>query len=183
MFPLKIPKPIEWGNAYFTNDTVLYSDWSYIQTTSGGINSIGGGVPIVSLSVAWSQSHWSNFKKKVSGTLTEIEYVCSKREATITGFASFISSNSEEFSQEQMDGADWITTIMCEGRPDDFTALISIPWAVVYFRKDYFSIPLDTWHKIRQPINVLGEIIGIGVNLHFGQRPCFVKARAAAFIK
>lgn len=185
---LRSPIRIDWGDEGLTNDTILYSHWEYISTNMGGVNNLGAGIPMFSLSVGWNASLSSEFMKKAMANLTDIDNVCTKREVTITGYVSFIENtdrNSPEqsgFLNYEMDGSIWLAAIVCADRVHDESQLQVNPWAVVFFRKDQITIPIEVWKSVSKPINIFGEIMGFSPRLPFGSKPCFMKAHGAAFI-
>lgn len=177
---------IEFTDVTFSDGTALYSDWGYMQRISGGLNSIGVG----GISAGWSKSLWALFKKKIRTRTTALEEICSKQEAVISGFVTFIDENTnsdgkypKEKSGLEMEGANWVPAAISSQKPDSPDDLIKIGWQLIYFRDDGVMFPLKSWDFISQPVHIFGEIIPVKAKTTMGDQACYLKARASAFVK
>lgn len=183
-----ISEPLDWRTIEFSGDAPLYSDWMYFRLISGGLNSIGGGVLGVSVSAGWTQSLWSSFKDKVRAHERKLEDVCSEQEVVVTGFVSFLQRvvNTQSLKKTaeglDMEGARWNAGVICDSRVQSVVELKRRPWVLAYFRTDGFMFPAKLWEKIAQPVRIFAEVVPASVNTQMGQKPCFLKARAAAFL-
>lgn len=180
---------IEFTDVTFSDETALYSDWGYMQRISGGLNSIGVGVAIVTLSAGWSKSLWALFKKKVGEQTKAFDESCSEQEAVVNGFVTFIDEKKngdgmypKEGTGLQMEGANWVPAAISSRRPDSVDDLVQMSWRLIYFRDDGFMFPMKLWDRISQPIRVFSEVMPVNVKSPMGDQACYLKARAAAFL-
>lgn len=185
---INISEPFDWRSIEFSGDASLYSDWMYFRIISGGLNSIGAGALGMSGSAGWSKSLWSSFKNKVREHQTKLEDICSRREVVVTGFVSFVQQviNTQSLKKTvealNMEGAQWNAGVICDSRVQSVVDLKCHPWALIYFRTDGFLFPAKLWEKIVQPVRIFAEVVPASVSSQMGQKPCFLKARAAAFL-
>ncbi len=178
----------DWGNVKFTSNVPLYADWGYFQRISGGIKSIGVGTPIGSISAGWDKSLWALFKKKTKERIKEIVDASTSPEVVVRGFIRLIDVIDESSEQNpmmnlDMEGAQWIPGVICAQQFGTARFLRHRPWVLVYLRSDGFMFPKALWKKIEQPINFFAEVVPVAVNTEIGPRDCFLKIRAAAFVK
>jgi len=188
VYKLYIHKPhFDWGNIKFTDNTPLYCDWDYFIKKNGELNSLGVGFG-VSFSAGWSKSLWSSFQSKIAKTEVSLEEVCNRSEVTLLGYVSFLvhRSNEHSLSEEEtlsMEGTDWIGAVITRNKIMSIEQLKGTIWAICYFRKDSFMFPQNLWEKFAEPIKIFGEVVPAPFITEFGKANCFVKARAAAYIK
>ena len=97
-FPLKYMDKLK-----FNQDTSLYQDAEYFQTTAGGFNNIGFGTAVASFSLGWNRSPLSFQMQKVKGPVTAIDKVCSEEEVVLIGYPHFVVSqrNINAFGMEE----------------------------------------------------------------------------------
>lgn len=188
--PLRMDSRIEFTDVTFANETPLYSDWGYIQRNSGGINSIGVGIPFASLSAGWSKSLWSQFKKKIEGQEKAINDSCSGFEAVSSGFVTFLEEDRSDSSDQpleqtglSMEGARWVPAAVSDRRLESTEQLTEVSWSLTYFRADGFMFPLKLWERIGQPVRIFSEVVPVVVRVGGKEQRCYLKARAAAYVK
>jgi len=188
MYRLTIHQPFKWGKISFGGDTPLYCDWDFLSKTSGGLNNLGVGF-VVSFSAGWKNSLWRSFKKKVEQTRTELDHVVSKREVTVSGFVQFVKfDKSTQLKSEtegllEMESERWCSAIISSLKVKHISQLKKVSWTLAYFKEPAFMFPKDLWERFSQEIRVYGEVIPVAVKTEFGEVGCFIKARAAAYIK
>ena len=112
----ELPK-IDIGQIRFTNNTPVYADWEYFQRISGGINNIGVGVPLLSLSVGWNPSILSVFQKRTQEKVADIHDICSYSELVTEGSVLFFekSNSATPFNNLQMEGSNWVPGAVYQG--------------------------------------------------------------------
>lgn len=188
--PLEMDSRIEFTDVTFANETPLYSDWGYIQRNSGGINSIGIGIPFASLSAGWSKSLWSQFKKKIKGQEKAISDSCSGFEAVSSGFVTFLEEGKSDSSDQpleqtglSMEGARWVPAAVSDRRLESTEQLTEVSWSLTYFQADGFMFPLKLWERIGQPVRIFSEVVPVVVRVGGKEQRCYLKARAAAYVK
>lgn len=170
----------KWCDTNFANDTPLYCDWEFLSKTSGGLTSLGAGFAL-SFSIGWKKSLWSSFKSRVNQTTTELSKVCNKREVTISGYIHLLKSPTNK-EYLKMENETWTSAIIAQSELKKIEKL-KTQWVLVYFKESSFMFPSDLWDRISQKITVYGEIIPANIETEFGKRKCFLKARAAAYLK
>lgn len=189
LYCLIATKPFKWGDLSYKTDTALYADWNYLQNISGGINALGVGVGIFSLSSGWSKSLWTQFKNKVKQKSIDINKINSENEAVIQGYISFIKSYHELPNFEtsidtiEMEGATWIPAIISNKKILNTVDIQNNTWTLIYLREDGMMFPLNVWDRISNPIKIYCEIIHATISTEFGTIPFYLKARCAAYIK
>jgi len=180
---------IEFTEVNFTNETALYSDWGYLQRISGGINSIGVGIPFASLSAGWSKSLWFEFKKKMGEKAKALSSACLGTEAFVSGFISFFDIGEEDSTNQSpksscliMEGASWVPAVISDERVDSAELLNGLNWCLTYFREDGLMFPIALWLRVNQPIRIYGEVVPVTIKVAGRDHPCYLKARAAAYV-
>lgn len=172
----------------FRENTPLYSDWAYLQRTSGGWNNLGLSTPIAGVSAGWEKSLWSLFNKRTTRILSGYDEACTKSELTITGFVSIFERQPSPggprvvHEEIEMEGVPWIAAAVCSLKAESIDDLRSNPWLLLYLRRDGFMFPMQLWKDIEQPINIFAEVIPVATITEAGEQPCFLKARAIAFV-
>nr|MDO8080826.1 hypothetical protein [Candidatus Freyarchaeota archaeon] len=185
-FKLNVP-PFDFGDIPFTNNCPLYCDWEYLARKRGGLSNIGFGVSLFgfggSVSAARSPSLWSEFQKKVKKTEVSLKEACGGSEVTLSGYVSFIIHNSGEEESMKMEGATWIGAFIASDRIKSVKQLTKTSWVICYFREDSFMYPRSLWEQIAVPIKIYGEVVPTPFRVGVVEAKCFVKARAAAYLK
>lgn len=182
-------RPIVWGDLSYKSDTALYADWHYLQNISGGVNALGVGIGVFSLSSGWSDSLWNQFKKKVKQKNIDICEINTENEAVVKGYISFVKRYSTPHSIEssidfiEMEGSKWIPAIISAERIVNTSDIKTNIWTLIYLKEDGLMFPLNAWDKISNPITVYCEVIHITISTEFGTIPFYLKARCAAYIK
>ena len=182
-------KPFAWGDLSYLSDTALYADWNYLQIVSGGINALGAGIAIFSLSSGWTESLWSQFKKKVKQNSVDICKINTENEAVVKGYISFVKHYSTPHSLEssidsiEMEGSKWIPAIISTKKIINNSDIKTNSWTLVYLKEDGLMFPLKAWDRISNPINVYCEVVHVTISTEFGTTPFYLKARCAAYIK
>lgn len=171
-----------WGKAYFEDTTPLYSDWNYFTKISRGLNSIGIGIPIFSLSIGWEKSLWNSFYKKLKKK--NINNPICKGENKIKGYVRLfdlpsINKNQDPSEFLNMEGEKWYPGAFTLEKINNLKDLKRIDWQLVYFKSDSFLIPARLWSKIDQEISLLVEAVELSVSCKYGKSDYFVKVRAA----
>lgn len=179
----------DWGDIHFSIDAAIYSDWEYFQRISGGVNSLGVGVTFASLSAGWSESLWSSFKRKVRENQTKPEEISLSKEAVVTGFVSFFEQNDSVLQTENaadnfdMEGTRWVAAAICNRRVATVEERARVEWSLVYYRTDGFMFPIGLWERMEQSVTTFAEVVPVSVYTKAGQKNCFLKARATAYLK
>jgi hypothetical protein len=178
----------KWGKVHFKAPTALYCDWEYLQNRSGGINNVGLGVPIVSISFGWENSLWAKLFKHLKSRKVELSGVEDQPECTVSGFVSFINhavakpKNQDELTGLEMEGAEWVPAVMSEKRAQTYEDLKTMDWCFVYFRNDALMFPKRLWDHLSDAVTVFGEVFPAEIETENEKKNCFLKARAAAYI-
>jgi hypothetical protein len=175
-------KPVKWGQVTFNYDTPLYCDWEFLSKKNSGINNLGVGIPIASFSAGWQVSLWKSFKKKLTQKSVPIEKLETKQEAMVSGFTYLLQSRNRKFNNLEIEAGTWTPGIVVENRVSNGLELVNQSWALAYFNEDDFMVPKTLWPNFSQKIRVYGEVIPVSIELEYGKRNCFIKARAAAYI-
>ena len=184
-YSLNLTQPFEWIDISFGSETPLYSDWAYLGKISGGINSIGFGLPLGSFSAGWNKSLWSSFKKKTKSNRTPICDVKNKKEVLIRGHVNFLQRyenlqpRNKVCDSIEMEGSTWIPASVSEKKPDSFDDLQSMNWVLVYFKNDEFMFPSNQWEKIVNKIDIYCDVVSAQIETEIGRLFCFLKARCA----
>ena len=82
-YSLFLTKPFSWGDLSYKADVALYADWNYLENISGGVNSLGAGIGVFSLSGGWTKSLWSQFKNKTTQKSKDICKISNESEVVI----------------------------------------------------------------------------------------------------
>jgi hypothetical protein len=185
LYSIGVSRPFEWGDIYFKDDTPLYSDWEFLSKKAGGLNSLGVGVPLGSLSAGWDKSLWGSFRKKVKENGTRLESVCTRSELTVSGHVTFFGSDGDETPSDAlvMEGGEWEAGIVTPYRVWGSVVPPNYVWVLAYFRRDAFMFPRQLWEKIGLPIRIYGERVGVPVKTEYGSVDCYIKVRAVAHQK
>ena len=182
-------KLFKWGDLTYKSNTALYADWNYLQNVSGGLNCLGAGIGIFSLSGGWSESLWNQFQKKVQQRSIEICNIDTENDAVVKGYIHFIKhyTNIPYFEPSidiiEMEGSKWIPAIISTKRNIDKLDNKTNSWALMYLKQDGLMFPLKAWEKISNTINVYCEVVHVSISTEFGTIPFYLKARCAAYIK
>lgn len=187
-YSMHMPESFDWGNITFSDDSPVFADWDYLQRSSGGINNIGIGFSVASISAGWDNSLWSLFRKKVTQKQVDINSTCSRKEVVLQGFISFInhsSDNAKEIKAEQLEieGKQWIAASISSQRVLTARRLKKVDWALAYFCLDGFMFPSELWEKFAQPIKIFAEVVPTSVKTEMGTKNCWLKVRCGAYMK
>lgn len=189
LYSLRVSKPFAWGDLSYKADVALYADWSYLENTSGGINALGAGVGIVSLSSGFTKSLWSQFRNKVKQKSIEICKISNESEIVVQGCITFIEYYPDfpvlrsAIDMVEMEGGRWLPAIISNKRINNISDINNCKWALLYLRDDGLMFPQKAWERISDPINVFCEVVHTSVITEFGTTPFYLKARCAAYIK
>jgi hypothetical protein len=181
-------KPFIWKDIQLNIDTPLYSDWSYLERISKGLNSIGIGITLASISAGWDRSLWDLFNKKVNEKSIKMSDAHKTNEATLKGHIMFIERYVNLPSLEKivdfvnMEGGTWLPAIVCVEKVKNILELEGKDWALTYFKTDGFMFPQEHWERIQQKIVVYGEIVSVPISTEVGEIPFFLKARCCAYL-
>lgn len=188
-YMLVATKPFVWGDLSYKADVDLYADWNYLKNVSGGINSLGAGVGVFSLSGGWTRSLWSQFKDKVKQKRVDICKIEDECEVVIQGYITFIEYYPEfpvlkgSVNTAEMEGGRWLSAIISTKRISSVSEINGGQWALIYLREDGLMFPKMAWERISNPINIFCEVVHTFVVTEIGTAPFFLKARCAAYIK
>ena len=173
------------GPIRYQKDAMLYFDASAISERSGGINSIGFGLPAFSASVGWSRKLVSMAKDFLKNHVVEIGSHCAepRTDLTLKGYVEFWDISGVEPSSEsgpllELEGTQWTAAVVRPSPPGARTQ--NEPWALCYFRKDCMSLGPGSWEHIVQPVSIYGDKQPLEQTLDLGVAQCYLKARAAA---
>ena len=128
-----------WKDIELNVDTPLYSDWSYLERISKGLNSIGVGF-MVSLSAGWDNSLWALFKKKTNDKKTQILDAKNMNEAVLEGHVHFIERYTNFPLLEKtvdyinMEGSNWLPAVICTNKVKNIYEIEDKEWVIAYFR-------------------------------------------------
>jgi hypothetical protein len=169
----------------YREDAILYFDADAISARSGGINSIGFGLPAFSTSVGWNRKLVSVAKGFLKNHVVEIGSHCAapRADLTLKGFVEFwdvsrVQPSSESGPLLDLEGTQWIAAVMRPSPPG--ARAPDEPWALCYFRHDRLSLGPGSWEHIGQPVSVYGDKQPREQTLDLGVAPCYLMARAAA---
>ena len=181
-------RPFRWGKITFERDTPLYCDWEYLTRISGGVTSLGVGIPGFSLSAGWSKSLWKSFKDKVFKKSISLNQACSQTEVLIGGYITPLTfkrtkKRHKNLARFTMEGKPWISMVITSKKVGTLEELRKSTFIVCYFKDDAFIFPKDLLKEIADPIRIFGESVSTTFETDFGKAECFVKARAASYIK
>lgn len=179
--PVQLGESFSWEETDFDTDTPLYCDWEYLQRRSGGVKSLGGGALGVSLSVGWDESLWSEFQSVVRSQHTEIDAAGQQEAVATTGHVEFVTHQGSYLTRE-MDGSEWVASVIASRDISDGDRLDAIPWMVGYFKRDGLMYPLRSWDNIKVPVTVYGNRIESTIETPFGETEWFLKVRAGAYL-
>lgn len=176
-------RPIVLKGLSIKRGTPLYSDWKYLYLISGGINSIGVGVPILSISTGWDSSLWSEYGKKLA-KVNSFESIENLSEATISGYLKFVYHIKTDGLERivdylDMEGERWLPAyIFKDNLPEGDNAK---EWYLVYFKESQLMVPKELIENSKQPITVFGEIVPAATICDRGETNIFIKARCAKY--
>jgi len=169
----------------YQEDAILYFDANAISARSGGINSIGFGLPAFSASIGWSRKLVSVAKGFLKNHVVEIGSHCAEPRADLTlkGFVEFwdvsgVQPNSESGPLLDLEGAQWTAAVVRPSPPG--ARAPDEPWALCYFRQDCMSLGPGSWEHIGQPVSIYGDKQPNEQTLELGIAKCYLMARAAA---
>ena len=188
-YSLRAVTPFTWGDLTYKSDTALYADWNYLQNISGGLTSLGAGIGIFSLSSGWTESLWSQFKKKVQQKSIDIDKITTENEIVVQGYIIFIKHYSDlsilegSYDTIEMEGAEWIPALICNKRIANITDIKNCKWSLVYLKEDCLMFPIKAWERISNSISLYCEVVHVSISTEFGHTPFYLKARCAAYIK
>lgn len=188
MYSLLLRKQFMWGDLSYKADVALYADWNYLKNISGGVNSLGAGIGIFSISGGWSTSLWSEFKNKVTQTSIDICDITNESEAVIHGYVTFIEyypdypTLKSAVDTVEMEGAIWLPAIISLKKIKNISDIIENQWALAYLRNDGLMFPKDAWERISDPISIFCEVVHSSVATEFGTAPFYLKVRCGAYI-
>ena len=177
------PRPITLKGLAIKRGTPLYSDWRYLYSISGGINSFGVGVPILSFSTGWDSSLWSEYGKKLA-KVNSFETIENLSEATISGYLKFIYRIKKDGLERvvdylSMEGERWIPAYLFKDNlPEDDNIT---KWHLIYFKESQLMVPKELLENTIQPITVFGEIVPATTLCERGETNFFIKARCAKY--
>lgn len=185
LYSLMATKPFSWGEVSFKGEEVLYSDWGYLSNISGGINSVGAGVGIVSLSAGWDKSLWAVLKNKVDQKNLNIASAGEYKDGVIKGYVNFIQRYELPYFEKvidriEMEGTKWISAIVSEKNINQAKDLQDCNWCIAFFKEDCMMLPLNAWEQISGKLRIYGEIISSSIITEFGESKYFLKVRCVA---
>lgn len=169
----------------FRNDTILYNNQQYFQDIAGGINNVGLSTPIGGGSVGWEVSMHTLLMQEVKQSSTKFSQLCAtdKAKVVVTGYITFTQGMGDTlFAAIQpdlkMNGVKWLPAICGINRPRTGISFTNDPWSIIYFREDSLEMPQDWFDRLRQPMNIFGDIFPFSM----GGQDCIMKAHGAAVI-
>lgn len=180
-------RPIGLG---FTADTGVYWDRDYFSDRKGGLNSLGFNAGPLGFSLSWDKSLWSSFRKKLSQVRTPVRDLCANSEVSLTGFTAFLDDREiqnlpEAFRQMEAEGGIWHPAGISE-KPLKTSAIgqsfVMGNAALCYFRDECFLFPRTAWGTFSQGISTYGDVTRFGLESGWGAVPCYMKARAGAYL-
>lgn len=181
-YSLKTTKPFLWGELSFKGEAALYSDWGYLSNISGGINSVGAGVGIISLSAGWDKSLWAVFKNKMDQKSLNIKFADEYKDGIIEGYVNFIERYElpdfeKVVDRIEMEGTKWLPAIVSENNIKHAKDFQNCNWCVAFFKEECMMLPLNAWEQISQKLRIYGEIIPFSISTEFGVSKFFLKVR------
>jgi hypothetical protein len=166
-------------------DTFLYFDADAISARSGGINSIGFGLPAFSASIGWNHMLVGVAKGFLKNHVVEIGSHCAEPRADLAlkGFVEFwdvseVQPSSESGPLLDLEGTQWIAAAVRPSPPG--ARAPDEPWALCYFRLDRLSVGPGRWEHVPQPVSVYGDKQPQEQTLDLGVAPCYLMVRVAA---
>lgn len=176
-------RPITLKGMAIKRGTPLYCDWRYLYTISGGLDSFGVGVPILSISAGWDSSLWSEYGKKLA-KVNSFESIENLSEATISGYLKFVYRIKKDGLEKivdylSMEGERWIPAYLFKDNlPEDDN---TTKWHLIYFKESQLMVPKELLENTIQPITVFGEIVPATTLCERGEKNFFIKARCAKY--
>lgn len=174
-----VPTPI-----WYEQDSWLYLDADAIRNRSGGINSIGFGIPVGSGSIGWDSPLINKAKRFLKRNVVDIGAHCIQKRSsyTLRGYVEFWDVSTFEPSSEngpllQLEGARWGAAVVRRSPPAVRSS--EGPWALCYFRQDRLSLGAASWERIAQPVHIYGDNQPRQQKTDLGTAPCYLMARAA----
>lgn len=136
--------------------TVLYSDWEWFKSISGGINSIGIGIGPISGNVGWSKSLSKVFWDTIGSSIKK-----NSQEAIIRGHVKILQKMIE------IEGENWIRLNISPRKN-----LIGV------CKRSNFLFPIKLFNKIDSLLTVYGDMTGLRGD---SKKIVILKVRGIAF--
>jgi len=165
--------------------TMLYFDAAAISARSGGINAIGGGCAVASVSLGWQAKLVGKAVGRLKRHIFEVGSHCAARRSDLTlkGYVEFFDVSKAKPSSGggpllEVEGALWTAAFVwrspAAGRGSND------PWALCYFRQDCMGLGPASWERIVQPLRIYGDMQPHEQTMKLGVAQCYLKVRAAA---
>lgn len=176
--------PVDRTSITFQQDTPLYCDWEHFSRIGDGrsLDSLGGSALGFGLSIGWSEEEdqWETFEDLITD-IKNIKDISEQNRSTISGHVNFVVHN-EDIVTESMEGDDWYLSVVTPQKVMDTSELKSTDWMFCYFRRGYDHFPMEEWEKIKQKINIYGDLIHTSITQPFGESEFFMKGRAVGYV-
>lgn len=174
----------EQGRIHYQEDTWLYLDSNAISLRSGGINSVGFGIPLASASIGWQSTLFNKAKRFLSHHVVDLGSYCAAPHAdlALSGYVEFFDVSGLRPSSEggallELEGALWTAAVARPSRGSVGSA--DDRWALCYFRQESMMLGWASWGTMDQPVRVYGDKQPLEQKLDLGVAHCYLKARAA----
>jgi hypothetical protein len=174
----------EQGRIHYQEDTWLYLDSNAISLRSGGINSIGFGIPIASASIGWQSKLFNKARGFLGNHVVDVGSHCAAPHAdlALNGYVQFFDVSGYPPSSDvgpllELEGSLWTAAVV---RPSPRgTRSADDPWALCYFRQECMMLGWGSWENMLQPVRIYGDKQPQVQTLDMGVAYCYLKARAA----
>lgn len=177
-----IPKPFAWGELKTVYPFPIYADWEYINRISGGLNSIGAGLFIVSGSVGWQKSLYGIREQLMEKNVQRLDSInqSEMESVVISAYIDIVrmkKGSKMSMPYEVIEGEKWFPVILSEKRMSVSCDFKTKAWCVGYMKEACILVPKTVFESIQEPVKIQGEIIPISISTSFGNCKFAIKIR------